>query len=141
MKTNLQKRTTILWADDDPDELIKQEMLHRLGSQYRIIHAKDGQKALQYLEQAKQNNVLPCLIILDLNMPVLNGKETLQQLKENCTLKEIPTVIFTTSCSTSDKEFCDRYETEMFTKPFTLAALREVVQKLLQLCTVSIKEP
>jgi len=141
MKTNLTKHTTILWADDDPDELaMMREVLDDINSSYHIAEASDGVQVLQYLEAAKAQKLFPCLIVLDLNMPVLNGKETLQRLKQDPTLKAIPTVVFTTSSSSRDQQFCDAYGTEMVTKPITYDALKQIVQKLLHMCAVSVKE-
>jgi len=134
------KQSTLLWADDDPDELaLMREVSHELGSPYHIIEATNGCEVLQYLEHAKDTDVLPCLIVLDLNMPVLSGKETLVRLKQHCIFKNIPTVVLTNSESPIDQRFCALYGTEMLTKPLTYAALKEIIQKLLDMCEVSVK--
>ena len=139
MKNYSVKQTTILWADDDPDELmLMREVLYELDSQYYVIEATNGREVLQYLDEAKHTGVFPCLIVLDLNMPILNGKETLAHLKQDDDLANIPIVMFTTSGSPLDKHFCEQYGTEMLTKPLTFATLKQVVQKLLHMCAVSV---
>ena len=141
MKNSFVKQTTILWADDDPDELaMMHDIMHDLGSNYQVIEATNGKQVLGYLQQAKHGGVFPCLIVLDLNMPVLNGKETLARLKQDATFEDIPTVVFTTSSSPTDRQYCESYGTEMLTKPITFGALKQVVQKLLHICELSVKE-
>lgn len=141
MKNTPLKQTTILWADDDPDELaLMREVMQELDSYYHIVEASNGQEALHYMQEAKQKGIFPCLIVLDLNMPILSGKETLVRLKQDDTFESIPTVVLTTSSSLLDKQFCDSYCTEMLTKPITFAALRQIVEKLLHQCEVSVKE-
>src|SRR5690349_11198056 len=95
---------TILWADDDADDLqMMQEVMHKTGRDYNIIEVQNGREALEYLNKAKQNSDFPCLIILDINMPVLDGKETLSIIKNTKEYNEIPVVVFTTSESELDK--------------------------------------
>src|SRR6476469_6634573 len=126
---------TILWADDDSDDLqMMQEIMHKTGRDYKVVEVHNGREALNYLHQAKQNSDLPCLIILDINMPVMDGKETLSIIKNTKDYKEIPVVVFTTSESELDKIYCKRWNTEMVTKPPTFSTLSGVVDKLLNFC-------
>ena len=129
------KNRHILWADDDIDDLmLMRHVLKDLGNDYNITEVNNGQEALEYLAKAKKNNELPCLIILDMNMPVLDGKETLTRLKKDDAFKEIPVVFFTTSNSHLDKIYCKHNGVEMITKPPQYANLKEAVQRLLRYC-------
>ena len=94
----------ILIVDDDPEDLVLiEEALLELGQD---IHCEEnGIEALKYLEYC---NELPSLIILDLNMPKLNGTETLSKLKENQKFKHIPVVIYSTSINAFEKDKCLR---------------------------------
>ena len=126
----------ILWADDDMDDLmLMRQVLQELGDNYNIAEVHNGKEALDYLQEGKQANTLPCLIILDMNMPVMDGKETLSRLKKDEALKEIPVVFFTTSNSQIDKLYCKHQGVEMITKPPQYANLKDAVQKLLKYCT------
>jgi CheY-like chemotaxis protein len=126
---------TILWADDDFDDLqMMQEVMHSSGRDYEVIEVHNGREALAYLKQAKQNSELPCLIILDINMPILDGKETLSIIKNTREFKEIPVVMFTTSASELDKLYCKRFNTEMITKPPSFKTLTAALDKLLNFC-------
>ena len=126
-------KNTILWADDDYDDLqMMQEILAKKKDEYQIVEVHNGKDALHYLEQHEAN--LPCLIILDINMPVLDGKETLSILKSIDAYKEIPVVVFTTSDSELDKLYCKKFNTEMVTKPPTFKTLGAALDKLLRFC-------
>ena len=97
-------RNTILWADDDPDDLqMMRDILAKNKKDFEITDVRNGKEAISYLEQIKEEQ-FPCLIILDINMPVLDGKETLMLLKRNEKFSSIPVVVFTTSAS----ELCSR---------------------------------
>ena len=130
---------TILWADDDPDEIaLMRDVLRELGSKYAIVEAHHGKEVLEYLEGAKQRGVFPCLIVLDINMPVLDGKQALAQLKRDPILKDLATVVFTTSDSKLDHQFCEHYCTEMLTKPITFVALKAIIEKLMRICEMGV---
>lgn len=132
---NNTKSQHILWADDDMDDLmLMRQVLQELGDGYNIKEVHNGKEALDYLQEGKDDQALPCLIILDMNMPVMDGKETLSRLKKDEVLKEIPVVFFTTSNSQMDKLYCKHQGVEMITKPPQYANLKEAVQKLLKYC-------
>jgi CheY-like chemotaxis protein len=123
----------ILWADDDMDDLmLMHHVLQDIGKKYAVSEVSNGQEALDYLETAKQENNLPSLIILDMNMPVMNGKETLTFIKKDEKLKDIPLVFFTTSNSEMDKMYCKRFGVEMITKPPKYSSLKDAVRRLLK---------
>ncbi|HEX8313390.1 MAG TPA: response regulator [Flavisolibacter sp.] len=123
----------ILWADDDIDDLmLMRHVLRDTGKDYDIREVNNGREALDYLESEKQKGNLPALIILDMNMPVLNGKETLGVIKKDELLKDIPLVFFTTSNSELDKMYCKRFGVEMITKPPQYNHLKEAVHRLLE---------
>ena len=127
------KKKYILWADDDKDDLmLLRHVLQDIGEEYDIREVHNGSEALEYLEKGKKAANLPALIILDMNMPVLNGKEALNVIKKDEALKDIPLVFFTTSNSELDKLYCKRFGVEMVTKPPKYASLRETVRQLLQ---------
>lgn len=129
------KKYTILCVDDDSDDLqLLHETLKDTGEDFDVIEAHNGRQAIDRLQQLKNDGINPCLIILDINMPVLNGKETLSLIKKDEELKAIPVVVFTTSGSESDKNFCHFHGVEMVTKPPSFDNFKQVVQKLLRFC-------
>jgi CheY-like chemotaxis protein len=130
------RKNTILWADDDADDLqMMREILLKNKNDYHIVEVNNGKEALHYLEAAKETYNLPCLIILDINMPVMDGKETLSVIKGSPEYEKIPVVVFTTSESELDKMFCKKLGTEMITKPPNFSTLENTVVKLLSYCS------
>ncbi|WP_103863415.1 response regulator [Aquimarina sp. I32.4] len=98
---------TFLLIDDDEVERLKfARVLQKNGYTHKLIEAKNGEEALLHLENKEQ---LPDLILLDLNMPKMNGLEFLKILKSDAALKYIPAVILSTSNNHSDLKGC--YET------------------------------
>ncbi|HZH64114.1 MAG TPA: response regulator [Flavisolibacter sp.] len=126
---------TILHADDDVDDLLLvSELFHKHVDRVTIQHVSDGMQALHTLERMRQSNSLPCLIILDINMPMLNGKETLLHIKASEALKDIPVILFTTSNTETDKAFARKYEADLITKPVTIEAMKNVVNEFVRRC-------
>ena len=126
-------RQYILWADDDVDDLMfMRQVLKDIGKEYDIREVNNGSEALNYLEKSKASAGLPSLIVLDMNMPVMNGKEALVHIKKDETLKKIPVVFFTTSNSELDKLYCSKYGVDMITKPPRYGKLKETVKNLLE---------
>lgn len=125
----------ILWADDDYDDLqMMREIMAKKHAAYEIVEVHNGKEALDYLNMAKEEADLPCLIILDINMPILDGKETLAIVKNSSAYRHIPVVVFTTSDSELDKLFCKRHNAEMVTKPPSFNTLSTALDKLLAFC-------
>lgn len=126
----------ILWADDDEDDLMMmREVLDQIAPSYEMVEVYNGKEAINYLHRRKQSNSsFPCLIIMDINMPVMNGKEALVHIKSDEELKAIPIVIFTTSKSTMDQLFCQHYGATMISKPPDFETLRTEVKRLVSFC-------
>lgn len=138
MKTTHTRQHHILWADDDIDDLmLMREALAGIDHRHKIVEATNGREVLDYLNSIENPAYFPCLIILDMNMPVLNGRETLAILKSEEKFNSIPVVIFTTSSSELDRMFCKRFGVEMFTKPDDFIGHQQTIEKLLNFCSIS----
>ena len=126
---------TILCVDDDPDD--RQficEAINKAAPDYSIIEAHNGVEALQYLDKAKSIPALPCLIVLDINMPLMDGKQTLSRIKVDPLLVNVPVVMFSTSSNPMDKALFLRMGVELITKPSDITHLNLVVHNLLAHC-------
>lgn len=98
------KRLKILLIEDDAIEIMKlNRAVSTLLSEPEIIEANNGEDALNVL---KERNIIPNIILLDLNMPKINGIEFLRILKDDEELKHIPTIILTTSDNKKDLLAC-----------------------------------
>jgi CheY-like chemotaxis protein len=109
---------TILCVDDDIDdrELLCGALLS-LDPSVNILHAENGHAALIKLQQLKSNNALPDLVVLDINMPVIGGREVVEGMMHDKELAEIPIIVFSTSTNPIDANFFARYGLEIWKKP------------------------
>jgi len=97
----------ILIADDDSDdrELILSAFTEILPAE-KLEIVTDGSEVLNYLDQVTEENELPGLIILDLNMPLLDGFATLKKLKDSIRYRNIPIIILSTSKNMAEMNKC-----------------------------------
>jgi CheY-like chemotaxis protein len=92
--------------DDKEDQLIMEEYFRDIGIADRVKFFDNGEVTINFLESSKDDSRLPGLIVLDLNMPVLNGTQTLLYLKRDARYKHIPVIIFSTSENENEKRKC-----------------------------------
>ena len=103
----MEKKLKILLVEDNLIEVMKMKRTISFLKLDHILHeAKNGEEALILLEEDRTN--LPDIILLDLNMPKINGNEFLKILKKESYLKHIPTIILTTSSNEKDLLECYR---------------------------------
>lgn len=98
MKNN---RSILLVEDDKIDAMTVKRAMKDLKIANSLVHVYNGIEALDYLKN--QSNERPCIILLDLNMPKMNGIELLKVLKNDTSLKKLPVVVLTTSNAEKDK--------------------------------------
>lgn len=99
----MSKYTRIFIADDDEDDLnFFQDAVKETCPTVELTMAEDGQELWEKLEKAP----LPDVILLDLNMPYINGKECLKVLRQNPEYNKVPILIYSTSNAKSDIEYC-----------------------------------
>lgn len=91
----------LLVEDDRVDAMTVKRALKDLNVTNPLVHKLNGQEALEYLRN--NSNKKPCVALLDLNMPKMNGIEFLKIIKADDELKKIPIVVLTTSEDTQDK--------------------------------------
>lgn len=105
--TTNNKSILLLAEDDDDDYLLIEKALKKAGVNLELLRVKNGEEALEYLNNSNNNvKEKTSLILLDLNMPKKNGHEVLQAIKTTPALKNIPVVILTTSNSEDDIAKC-----------------------------------
>src|SRR4051812_27027906 len=130
---------TILYAEDDQDDLFMvREAFHQYDETTDLIHAANGFEALVALRRMHNNHTLPCLIILDINMPGMDGKEALIRIRQTEEFSHMPVVLFTTSSSDNDRSFAKRWKAEFITKPLVFAELEELAKTFLELCSTTV---
>jgi CheY-like chemotaxis protein len=98
----------ILYAEDDPDDRLLATMAYReSGAVNPLVLVADGEEALEYLRDTgrhagRAGGPKPGIVVLDLNMPGMDGNEVLRVIKADPGLRRIPVVILTTSTSQTD---------------------------------------
>jgi chemotaxis family two-component system response regulator Rcp1 len=135
----------LLVEDNEPDLDLTMEALQSGKLQNRIHVARDGIEALEFLRRQGKNAGAPRphLILLDLNMPRMDGRETLAEIKRDPDLQSIPVVVLTTS--KSEEDIARSYELQCncyINKPVDLPQFMEVVRAIedFWLCVVQLPQ-
>ena len=125
----------VLHIDDDPED---REMVHEaiksIDPSFTIIEAANGETGIELLNKAKLSGNLPCLIILDINMPGMSGFETYNEIKKDDALKDLPTVIFTTTEFFKGNQRKGNEHLPIFIKPNNFKNIAASISKILTHC-------
>ncbi len=136
MKLNKPRNVLILMADDDADDrYLTKVAFEESAVKCDIYFVEDGDEVFDFLYSrgkfANHQEVLPGLIMLDLNMPKKDGRQVLTEIKKAPSLKHIPVIIFTTSKSPEDVRQVYRMGASSFiTKPTSFEDLLEVARSI-----------
>jgi CheY-like chemotaxis protein len=126
---------TILYVDDDPDDTeLFCEVVKEYHPGYNVKSANNGFEAIKQLHKGKTNHSLPCLIVMDINMPIFNGKDAMLQIKRDNEFRTIPIVMFTTSPKQPDDSIFVEHGVDIIQKPASFDMLKIVVAELLTRC-------
>lgn len=131
----LQNKSILLVEDDRIDAMAVKRALRDLNITNPLIHRQDGEDALAYLRSAEE---LPAIILLDLNMPKMNGLEFLKVAKTENRFRCIPTVVLTTS--KEDQDRVDSYDLGVagyMIKPVDYQQFVEVIRTIHMYWTLS----
>lgn len=133
MSETAKKAFPILIADDDPDDRLLAGRALAVSRVLNEVHfVEDGEELMDYLHRRndynEENAPRPGLILLDLNMPRKDGREALQEIKQNQNFHRIPVVIMTTSKEEQDiLRSYDLGANSFITKPVTFERLVELM--------------
>ncbi len=127
----------ILCAEDDPDDrLLTRDAVMASRAAMELTFVEDGAELLDYLKRrgrhARDPGVIrPALILLDLNMPRMDGREALREIKSDPDLRQIPVIVLTTSSSEGDVfRSYDLGANSYIVKPVTFESLVRVMREL-----------
>ena len=117
-------------ADDDrEDQQLFQEALDKTGTNAQLTVVNNGQELVNSLKDHEQEK--PDIIFLDINMPLKDGKQALKEIKKDEELKEIPTVVLSTSGSATDvKETFESGASAYVKKPSSFGSLILILKKV-----------
>lgn len=123
----------LLVEDNDVDVLLFQRALRNAGTNSSVVRAKDGFEALDILNNSDAEKQVqdPFVILLDINMPRMNGHEFLKELRASAHLSSARVVVVTTSNNPKDIELAyGRYASGYVVKPGGTAEMTEVIKSL-----------
>lgn len=126
----------VLWAEDDHDDLL---LICEAADALQVTHLIDfvpnGKEAIINLQHSLIDKCLPQLIVLDNNMPVVSGFETLNWISTNRSLTGIPVVFFTSVTTGAEVEIISK-TAKVFQKPSAYTVFLNTVKEILALCKV-----
>ena len=126
----------LLGEDDADDQEMLKDVFTSIDAAFVLFFVNNGSEILSALEKLKDDQ-LPCLIILDYNMPGLSGADILRELGTNERYKNIPKVVWSTAESEKFKKICmELGAIDYVIKPNNMAGLEEVARYMLSLCVV-----
>jgi len=126
---------TIFYAEDDRDDLeMLQEALQSNMQAFRLVHLKNGKEVMDYLNGHPDELIESSIIVLDINMPLVDGKETLEWIKQQSELDSVPVVMLTTSEYSLDIKYCEDLGARVINKPQLFEELVSVAKEILDMC-------
>lgn len=141
------ERMKILFAEDDEGHAtLVQRNLHRAGFANEIIHVKDGQEALDYLRKeqghAGESGQFPMLMLLDINMPRVNGVDVLREIKRDPTTAALPVIMLTTTDDPQEVQRCYQLGCSVYlTKPMQYGEFVDAIKRLGQFLEIMVAPP
>ncbi len=125
----MQKPIHILLVEDDPDDVdLLESALRDNRVKFESHVLTQGDQVLPYLIMCKN---FPDVVVLDLNLPKMHGREVLHLIKQTPELASIPVVILTTSSAQADKDFCLKTGAcDYLIKPVTMEDFSAIVEKI-----------
>jgi CheY-like chemotaxis protein len=126
----------ILYADDDSDDQeTMRDMIAAIDPQLEVVSCENGMEALEFLRSLPENATYPCFIIMDINMPRFDGMQTLQKIKADKNLKNIPVVMFSTSSLDRDIDVSMKLGAQDYiTKPVHSEEMARVTARFSDYC-------
>jgi len=127
----------LLMVDDDRDDFfLIQEAFKTFSVKNQLRYLNDGEHLLKYLAREgsfaeDRDWAFPELILLDLNMPLIDGREILAEIKSNSRFAKIPVIVYTTSNNPEDKEKCMELGAHSFEiKPDSFDMIKKFTEKI-----------
>lgn len=123
----------LLVEDNEGDIILTTEAFKDMELENKISIVRDGEEALQFLrkQDSYSDVTTPQLILMDINLPGMDGKELLETIKKDPELKEIPVVMLTSSAADADISECyDKHVNWYITKPIDYDKYTKVMHEI-----------
>ncbi len=126
----------LLGEDDSDDQEMLKEVFSTIDNSFILLFVNNGKEVVSALEKLREDQ-MPCLIVLDYNMPGLNGAEILKEVGHNERYKNIPKIVWSTSGSDKFKKLClELGAVDYVIKPNNTADLEKIARYMLSICMV-----
>jgi CheY-like chemotaxis protein len=132
-------RHTIVYAENDFDDYyLLKSAFEEVREDIELVHVDDGWELLEFLQNIVLPSLYPGLIILDINMNGIGGKETLKILKATTRYAHIPVVMFTSDFNEADRKLFTNYGIEIIKKPSSFEALIKMAKVFGEQCDMRL---
>jgi CheY-like chemotaxis protein len=125
---NMPTKNYIVYVEDDFDDKELMKELFEPVQEYELVILDDGLDLLQYLDKAEE---IPALIILDINMPVIDGKKSIRNLKSKKRYKDIPVVMYSTTTNAQEIQWYKLLGVDVITKPTSYSDFQSITDKFI----------
>ena len=139
----MNKLKQILYCDDDDDDVeIMKGIFEGMQGAPELIIARNGAVALDYLREKLEVGCLPSFLLIDMNMPVIDGKTLALQIKAEYNFKHLPMAFISTSTNQQDKDFALSLGMHFFSKPSSIDKLVKLAEQIVHYAaTLRISRP
>jgi two-component system response regulator len=130
------KRPVVLCVDNNPDnQLLVLDTLLDINPHIKVASALNGAEAMSFLYGARGRKELPCLVLLDSDMSLMDGRQGLLLLiKKDEELSSVPVVLFASAADGTDPSLSGLQGVELVTRPFSQQELYGTISRLLNSC-------
>jgi CheY-like chemotaxis protein len=141
MTQSLPPKNLVLYADDDPEDIeLVTEAFLAYSQNIELMTFSDGIELLNFIRTIDPFHAVPCLFILDINMPRLDGKETLRRLRRVEAFSDVPAVLFSTSSLPADAAFAKSFNAGFVTKPLHTSQVHLIIDQIIEHCSDEVKK-
>jgi CheY-like chemotaxis protein len=136
LKGSLPSKFILLGEDDTDDQDMLTDVFASIDKSFILLFVNNGKEVLSALEKLHDDQ-MPCLIVLDYNMPGLNGADILKELGHNERYKDIPKIVWSTSRSDKFKTLClELGAVDYVIKPSNNTELEKIARYMLSVCNL-----
>jgi len=125
----------LVGEDDVDDQEMLLEIFNDIDKSYELKFIDNGGIVISFLTNLK-NDEMPCLIVLDYNMPELNGEDILKKLQKDKRFRDIPKILWSTSESSANKTKCiELGASDFIVKPSRIKDLEKIAKYMISFCS------
>ena len=129
------KNKVILYVDDDIDDIeIWKDIFTGFSNAPKFHAVNSGELALHYLEQLKHIPQQLCFLLVDMNMPKMDGKQLVQTIKQDKDFQEVPIAFVSTSMNPKDEEMALNLGVLYYRKPSNMEGLEKLASEIIEYC-------